>query len=157
MIRVWHFRLLNTDNETWKHSNTLVSRSDTKKLFWGFDKSGWRETNKECRQSWETHSQMETLTCEDQNKLKKIHSRHANIADWQQRHWWKEQRVTEETPQEASNLMMGTFVGCGWGLSNTAGTVSFIKDIFERDCQLFIYVLKPKGWRMGKGSPLGPL
>lgn len=45
------------------------------------------------------------------------------------------------------NLMIGTFVGCRWGLSNTAGTVSFIKDIFECDCQVFIYVFKPKGWR----------
>lgn len=35
------------------------------------------------------------------------------------------------------NLMIGTFVGCRWGSSNTAGTVSFIKDIFERELSGF--------------------
>lgn len=134
--------------ETLKHFGQLKRHKETILRIWG-------ETNKEWRRGWETHSQTETLTCEDQNKFKKIYSRHANIADWQQRHWWKEQKVTEETPQEASNLMIGTFVGCGWGLSNTAGTVSFIKDIFERE--VFIYVFKPKGWRTWEGSPLGRL
>lgn len=85
--------------ETLKHFGQLKRHKETILRIWQ-KLLTWNQQRVKT-ELWNTSSDGNT-DVRGPKQIKKIYSRHANIADWQQRHWWKEQKLTEETPQEAS-------------------------------------------------------